>query len=457
MIITRDIINKNIKFHDVHDSSSLENLKLSTYNFDDLSRYIDTYKNLLLEKGAQPGDKVIIGEKLILRQIASVFACAELALDICIVNNVFDQYANELKQLLPIKFVISELKSEKVMSLVKLCEHIITPPTKDSDCSPNRIIYAKPYSNFLSCVSHGKNGKLITHSHEFIARLIKRNSNMLYGKVAFTANLNHGSSPAAYFLPSLVSNDTTDCFVLLVHLWKLRERFPSTEKIFEFLNENNIKIDHIMLSNGMLDHFLNSNIKQPQLNLYILSPIISDWIEFIKNKSIKDIISIFGTSECSGPLLINKGTDICFNSTVYRKLDDFYNIGFTNNSLTITMPVYNKIVNTGDNFEFTEDGRYKLTGMNFIPRINDYIIDISSYKQTFKNRYDVDVEFVLDSFQNNIYLIIWDKIIDESIIKNMDAELRKNSDGLHFISAYKFLNKEDSLYKKSLLEYFKNE
>lgn len=48
MIITRDIINKNIKFHDITINSD-GNYSEINYGFDELNVAINLYKNLLID------------------------------------------------------------------------------------------------------------------------------------------------------------------------------------------------------------------------------------------------------------------------------------------------------------------------------------------------------------------------------------------------------------------------
>lgn len=467
MIITRDIINKNIKFHDPCSLKPPYDLGLITYDFNEISVHVDGFKNLLVEKGCVPGDKVIIGENSSLMHTASIIACAELGLNICIINDVGETlpvntstldspYSSEIETLRPFKFLIinyDEQDTFKIKRLKAVCEHTLCPV--EFNLTSNKEIYTKPDTVFLSCVV---NGKVITHSHEFIVNLIKRNSRMFYGKAAITANLNHGSSPAAYFLPIIVSENVTDIFMLLSAQWKFKKNYPKLDEMLSYLTHKNIKLDHILFSYPkLIFDFLNSNPKEEQCIIYTLAAINEEWVEFVYNKNIKDIVSLYGTSECSGPVLINQVTDLNFSANIYKKVDDFYDISLTDkNKLRVGMPIYNRTIEVGDTFEFTNDGRYTFKVMKYIPRINDLLINITYYKELFRKEYDIDTEIILDSFQNNIYLAIWNKNIDQTIIEQINNIMRKHSDGLHFISKYDYLNKENFIDQLSLLKYFKN-
>ena len=174
MIVTRNIINPNIKFHDFVKSPS-DGYVLKTYSFAELSRLIDGYKNLLVSRGAAPGDRVVIGEKSGPRQVAAVFACCELGLDLAIVNKAKNSirkydYSDEVLILKP-RFLITfkgEFYSPKIQNLKEICE-LVVPIEDQLDYTENTLVQARPDSNFLSCII--KDGSIITHNHEFIHSL----------------------------------------------------------------------------------------------------------------------------------------------------------------------------------------------------------------------------------------------------------------------------------------------
>ena len=60
--------------------------------------------------------------------------------------------------------------------------------------------------------------------------------------------------------------------------------------------------------------------------VYTLSIIRKEWIPAIQDNRIKDIISIFGSNETSGPVMINQATDIDFTENTYKLVDNFYQI-----------------------------------------------------------------------------------------------------------------------------------
>ena len=85
MLITRDIINKNIVFTDIKILP--DTTKKYTYDYNKLSDTIDQYKASFIHKyKAKEGDTVLIGVRPSLEQTALFFACAELGMTIIVAD-----------------------------------------------------------------------------------------------------------------------------------------------------------------------------------------------------------------------------------------------------------------------------------------------------------------------------------------------------------------------------------
>lgn len=467
MLISREIINKNIKFHDVsfHDENSLH---IETFNFTELSDLIDKYKFLLLKNNAKEGHSAVIGELTNIYQIALVFACAEIGVSISIVDNpnvVVGKIKNAVnainektKILLPINFLLYKNNShsnDKIELLRKVCLHTLVMDNYELDVVDTHPISAKNESIFLKCSSSGTTDtpKLINHNHAFMHDLIKRNSSMFFGKTAMIANLNHGSSPATYFLPALASDKVTD-FYNFTH-----SDSKKLTKIINLLYNSNLKINHLMLPyTKLIDDLLIEPVNLQDCIIYTLGVIKSEWLNFL-NVKIKDVISIFGTSETSGHLMINQASDIDFAENSYKVLDDFYKIEINSkNQLEVVSPVYNNVTITGDTFKF-ENGKYFHLARSNLYRINDLNLDIIKYKKLIKTLGNADL--ILDLEKEKIYLAIWDHSLSLDVLSIIDNTLKEDSNGLHFISDYDFLKYEDfltgiKLDAQLLREYFRS-
>lgn len=464
-MITREIINKNIKFHDVILNPD-KSVSIETFDFNHLSNEIDRYKNILVSIGAVKGSTVVIGEVISLAQTAMIFACAELGIIITVIDNPWKTQNNghflntKLKLVLPINYMMTEKEDYTFTNAkTKFFADIVTKPViaekYESDYTHNPAILAEPEALCLKCTSSGTTGepKLITHNHKFMSELIIRNSKMFYGSAAIIANLNHGSSFATYFLPCLASEKVTDFY----HIPKMTFDSADLPLVFKHLRSKSINIDHVMFPYiKAIDGFLAHDSEQPECILYTLGYIKKEWFQFIGTK-IKDVISIFGTNETSGPLFINQATDPDFDDISYKTLDSFYDIRLNEkNELLVYMPHYNKIVETGDIFEF-KDSKYFFMRRNFIPRINDLEVDIDKYTAWLNER--CKAELVIDVYKNLIYLVFW-KEKKQDVLNELDHMMREDSDGLHFINKVDTLDPNDfytgiKLDKQLLIDHFR--
>lgn len=470
MLITREIINKNIRFHDVLVDLNGE-IDVKSYTYNHLSEMIDRYKNLLFANGARPGCSAVVGEQISLSQTAFVFACAELGVNITIIDQphgknpkpntyVPGSISTKLKLMLPITYLLSvdrdyTVTNDKTRILMDVCKRTILADEFPVNIEPNDKILAKPDSIFLRCTSSGTTDtpKVLEHTHEFMSDLIKRNSKMFYGKMGVIANLNHGSSPATFFLPGLVSENVTD-------LYHMQANIPNKlSSALARLGEQDVDINHVMFPySSMIDEFLSYDGNNSECILYTLSVIKKEWVEHTKTKKIKDVVSIFGTNETSGTVMINQATDHDFSENTYKKLDDFYGIHITEkNELEVGMPIYNKRVPTGDAFVKHGD-KFLHLGRSNLYRINDLELDVNKYTAMLKKECDGDI--IVDTNKNSIYIVLWDKTANDQIVKDIDRVMREDSADLHFVSKYDYLTQSEFLTgvkvdRQILREYFR--
>lgn len=449
-IVTRNIINKNIKFEDQKDIE--ENL---VYNFNDLSQEIDAYKNLLESYGAKKGESALIGRPPGIDQTALFFACLELGVSIAIVDytrkDSFQHYEYmdpKTDIILPIEyFIVSSRKDTDKFNFFKnQCNKtIILDEIENKDYTKNDNIYADEETVILKCTSSGTTGtpKKVIHTHNFFYELTKRNSKFFDKTVGMAFNLNHGSSVATYFLPALNSDEVTK-FINL-------EPFEPIElkKVKEF------HLNHLMVPyKNFLDHV--PYVNDENIVYYTLSIIPS---ELRKYGVYKDIISIFGSNETSGPVFINRINHKNFKENSYFKVDDFYDINLVNRSLNVTLPVYNITIDTNDEFTITQDNTYIFQRRRDLTRINGKGVPTKKYDRIVKEYLDADL--IYDYALQDIYLAVWndDKNLKKSARK-INKILEKESRGSHYIRSYKVLDRNEFLTgvkidQELLREYFR--
>jgi len=497
MIVTRDLINKNIAFKDIifrdddtkaitREKTFFDDIIIKKYSFDELSELIDICKNALQRNGAKPGETALIGELAGKMQTALVFACTELGLTINIIDhNRPDHWQNtdyidiKTKLLLPIDYYLVDKNNRNIISMSnfnifsKVCNKVISMSDEEIDTTPNNTIGATKDSILMKCTSSGTTGipKVITHNHEFMSSLIQRNSKFFDGSVFVIYNLNHGSSPATYFFPALASKNTEKILSASLHdIVSHSTGKPKVRTKIKELFKNRIKFDHLMIPYpSVIEPFLKSGI-YPETTLYTLTTIDKTWKYYQRDGRIKDIISIFGSNETCGPIFINKLSDKNFDPHYYSLVDKFYKVELVDgkyhpevkreDSLEVSLPIYNKKVNTNDIFLITEDGRYFHKGRNDLLRVNG--VEIPTDYQTKIGSLIIG-DLVIDTINNALYLAIWeeyDKL--EEIVKTIDQYMKSYSNGSHYISKYQVLNHNDfeagvKLDQEILRDYFRDE
>lgn len=437
MLITRDIINKDILFSDYVDHSNQQE-----YSYEDISIKIDFFKNYLLDIGCKKGESVLIGYACGIDQTALIFAICELGLNF-IVNDYkmlegdINFIDTKSKILMPIDyyFDIDNTSDFKKKYISNISKRTITNSelSEYDNYEPNHLILADPSDIVMKCTSSGTTGtpKLVQHTHEFIYNISKRNEIFFNNTVGIAYNLNHGSSLATYFLPAIISSNVKNIVNLPAYFMRNDGYITYVEKVYNILQ----KFDHLMVP---YENQLNRIIKSYDLPNIVYYTLTSITQELYKNKhKFKDIVSFFGCNETSGPIFINRASFDDFRTDVYHKVDDYYELKSIS-PLTVTLKEYSTDLNTNDVFE--HQNGFKFSGRKNLLRINGVDIQKDSHYNILKE-YEIDGDFVYDTVYNEIYLALWsDKKCE---IQSINVELAKISNGAHAISKYEQLKKYD--------------
>jgi hypothetical protein len=462
-VIDRKIINSNIKYYDFSEKNEIKK-----YTYTDLISLIDKIKNyLLVNYKIEKGQTVVIGYKCTCDyKIACFFACLELGLTITIIdykpggspgeiikytsltdsNKSRNFYLDTRTKLLsPIHYFIDSGPRPLSLDPLDMSSpaffQLYCPTTIYHEDLLNHQIVENVYSNIevdeeliaIKCTTSGTTGtpKVIELNHKFLYDICKRNSKTYYGNIVNEQSLNHGSGPTTYFIPTLMADNVQNIFNLN---FSLIGKF--TPKMYAIRNKN--IFDHMLFAHSHeIDWFLNTiDESASNLTIYTLSTIKKDWVEFVKENKIKNIVSLFGTSETAGPIFINQASDENFIQNKFNLIDDYYEVSLNDKKLLeVKIPVYDEIVCTND--EFTIDGKdFYHNGRRDLLRINGLGVVIGKYDEILKSLDHIfEGKFVYDTVENEIYLALWKDVENiNSIIKAINDKMISISSGTHFVS-----------------------
>jgi hypothetical protein len=295
--------------------------------------------------------------------------------------------------------------------------------------------------------------KCVEHNHEFLYKLLERNSQLFSGNFLSYRNLNHGSSIFCYCIPALASKGVTDYYNVIAYSFDERYNVPSMSKFFNiFLNKISHQETHVVSNYALETEVLLNSLEDKNATnviIHVLSYIQKGWVEnyYMQNK-VGDIISNFGSNETTGPLFLNKASTDNFSERKYQLYDDFFKIDLLGTGINVNMPVYNKSVMMEDRFERRDEKYFTYMGRSNHIRINDIEVDLQKYESIIENHYDSTI--VYDKINSKIYLAIWQndtinhELIPETLYK-INQQLKDLSLDRHFISKYDILNYETYL------------
>ena len=426
--ITRDFISNNFVFTDICDNEQ-------TYDKILLVERINFWKYILKYKyNAQPQESILIGmQKLGIDYFSIIIAAAELSLKIVVVDyNRTDKFRNveyndpKTKLLSPIdiflhdfpldlletdqvysKYVFFTAHSNRTYSTVEAFNLVIDQALFDSAI----CIQPQPSDILFKVTSSGTTDvpKVIEHTHEFISAISLRNSKLYKGTALHVNNLNHGASASVTLLPTLASEHVNR------HLFYDGADTESIRNLVDAVTPYKDDIGYLSFPYPFLiDKFIEvsreKNLKWPNLDLITLSYILDNAKHAVRDGIFNSITSIFGSNETLGPLFVNTASKDNWNidSRQYSTPDDFYKIKLSEEGkITVTVPIYNKEVETNDYFD--KQGEYFIhRGRSDMFRINGETINLSTINDL--NKYHTNMYVVVDTLYHCLYLACWEDL-----------------------------------------------
>jgi acyl-CoA synthetase (AMP-forming)/AMP-acid ligase II len=377
--------------------------------------------------------------------ICILYAAISSGFNFVILDSRFDDHSSH-KQLLPLDIVVyNEILDYLCDSIdywhqnaVHLIDSRQIPPTTIDEQDHHKQLplldFDLKHHQILSSVTSGTTSvpKKVLHNYQYFIDIAKRNSKVLdlTGKVAHLKNLHHGSSLPVFFLPTIMS-----CNFHLCLTWIDQDDTDDEQKKLnlydlvrwtEYLDINHILCPHSDMLSMFLEIVERRNMQFTNLKLYTLYYINPYLKKYIKNKNI-EIISIFGCTETSGPVMLNKlnnnNADI-FDPTIFYAPDDFFIIELKPAGTRIRSKCGTIDHFMHDKFTKLEDNCYQHLGRSNFYRINDVLINLDQL-QKLKNNLNIDGEIVIDLPNQTLYLALWDQSDPISTQNQINKELKK--------------------------------
>lgn len=392
--ITRKALNPNLQIT-VDDK---------TYTYEDIISFTNQAKTYFLSNGAKVGKTVLLLAPWP-KFVSWFIAGAELGLIFVVADPTSSSYKDILKLYRSVDFIIED-------------PELISAAYGD-------IYYSNSRDVLVYTTSSGTTGtpKVIEYTHEFLWSLAKRNAKIYDIKsddrCVHNNMFTHSSIIGIYFLPTLLACNNHYYFT---------NNFP--EKI------RTHKIQYCLVLRDHLDWLyrdFDNNIDY-KFKLFVISQIPKEYKLKLINENIT-MLSIFGSSETMGPVLISTidYTNYTeeFNNNFGKQLDDYYSVSIDCESfLQVKMPDGRKIV-TGDTMYLDTDNNYIFVRRSDRYQINGEVLLLTVLRLYISNILNEDFDLVADEDTDQVYIRL-EKRID---LDNLNTALyQKYGDHRYFIS-----------------------
>jgi len=477
-----DLVNSNARFFQasIDDDGNGPFIYRHHHLEKGITKWINIYRSLNLQK---TNPSIGLLHELNFEYICMLYAAIGIGANFVVLESKFDDSSSH-KDFMPLDILVYD------DTLDNMCDDMsywnnnsqhridsrLLPKIKSSDENTDTNDISSIDLNFdwsktqmLSSATSGSTGvsKKITHNYQYILDISQRNAEVLNfnGRVVHIKNLYHGSTMPVFYLPALLKSDFHFCapWIDSSNLEEIEKYIKNQLSWTEYLDINHILFPYTF----MMDNFLNSvvkfNMSFTDLTVYTLSYIKPQYKNLIKGRNIK-IVSIFGCTETSGPVMINSLTDSNaeeFDPTIFYTLDDYF---------TLTLLPDGTRVQTkngwidhvmDDKFKKIDHNCYQHLGKSNQYRINDVKIDLAKISNISK-LIGFDGDIIVDEPQQSLYLVLWnnDDLQHLQDVVNQQLNLMFGSELVH-ISKAANLNKLEfisgiKINQDMIRQYFRN-
>lgn len=412
-MITRHILHPDIRLM-IYDKE---------WDYTQLCKHIDRAKSYLIhERGARPGQKVLLVSSSWPSYLAWFMACSELGLSFLISDSLnMDKCPASVLHKISLYGEIHHMIGDRNHVYYKHVPHLHDRFIDHKEWFNYPIsetpIWATRESVLIYSTTSGTTNvpKVCSHTHGFYYDLMIRNANVLELKendlCLHNKGLHHGSVAGVYFLPSL--------YRCRYHRWCEHDKIIDTIQTYG--------VNRVLLFYDNIDKLRDQmipTIKQDNLTLYVLSAVPKDIVDLVVGRMNHTIVSVYGCTETSGPVMLSTAKTIDWNPLSFDgPLDNFYDLSIdADGILTIGMPD-GMPIKPGDKFAIV-DGKWILKGRENFYRIKGQTIylgvlaDWIETKYGWKNQESFDLVF--DHAKSCIYIRVDPDLIDSIDTLNSD-------------------------------------
>lgn len=409
MRITRDLI--------------AEGLTYDGYTRDEIISRINSWKNLLLSRGAKRGDLIALAIlEVNINHLSAIFAIAELGMKLLLIDKPVSQETLHMTKMAvfgPTDFTL-------------VCQNAMTPGHTENlhyqmidryskqvireeefvawNDSSESEIYCQEDDQFLCASTSGttKNSRPVFFTHKEIVAISNRNISIFKFKpescVLHTRNMHHASSLLTFLLPSIMISKTHHYAYM----------FWSPDYMLDVCQKHIIPlgIDTILCANmfdlvKMATSLRESRKLDKKLLINVSGFTVTQSLVDMAKEFEIEFMSHYGSIDTGIPLLVNHVTaDTEFEKQCLGvQPDDFYKMEIINGLTHISCQLWDNPRTVSDNLE-VRNNKWYYGGRKDKDPIEEFISSITE-------------EYSLVSVNGNRYLVIWDET-DKQQFANID-------------------------------------